>query len=222
VKIPAAVLILSILSAPSGLQPALAQEDPTFAKEQPSSAKEQPSSAQEDPTSAQEQQRMKEIIDFSDPAPTRWAIVNDGVMGGRSESSLRLTDEGTAIFAGVLSLENNGGFASTRALLDTMDLGGFTGLAVRVKGDGRSYELRLRMEPNFDGIAYRAEFGTTQGEWTEVFLPFSAFQPSFRGRVPRGAPALDLTSIRQIGFLLGDGVEGPFELEIAWIRAIRP
>jgi len=172
--------------------------------------------------SAQEQERMKEIIDFADPAPTRWAIVNDGVMGGLSQSTLRLTDEGTAVFSGVLSLENDGGFASTRALLDTMDLTGFTGFRIRVKGDGRRYELRLRMDPNFDGVAYRAEFGTTDGEWTEVFLPFSSFQPSFRGRVPRGARALDLTSIRQIGFLLGDKVEGPFQLEMAWVRAVRP
>jgi len=163
---------------------------------------------------------MKVIIDFADPAPLRWAIVSDGVMGGLSDSSLRLADDGTAIFAGFLSLENNGGFASTRALLDTMDLTGYTGLLIRVKGDGRRYELRLRMDPNFDGIAYRAEFGTVEGEWTEISLPFTDFQPSFRGRVPRGAPALDLTSIRHIGFLVGDKVEGPFQLEIAWIRAI--
>ncbi len=170
--------------------------------------------------SAQERERIKEIIDFANPEPIRWAIVNDGVMGGRSQSSLRLTDEGTAVFSGTLSLENDGGFASTRALLDTMDLTGFTGFRIRVKGDGRRYELRLRMDPNLDGVAYRAEFGTTQGEWTEVFLPFSSFQPSFRGRVPRDVRPLDLTSIRQIGFLLGDGAEGPFQLEMAWIRAV--
>lgn len=172
------------------------------------------------PGLTQEEERTKEIIDFSDPAPTPWTIVNDGVMGGLSNSSLRLTDEGTAIFAGFLSLENNGGFASTRALLDSMDLGAFTGLQIRVKGDGRRYELRLRTDPSFGGIAYRAEFRTTQGEWTEVFLPFSVFRPRFRGRVPLGAPPLDLTSIRQIGFLLGDKVEGPFQMEIAWIRAV--
>lgn len=170
------------------------------------------------PASSLEGQSMKTIIDFADPEPTRWAIVNDGVMGGLSDSRLQLTGDGTALFSGVLSLENNGGFASTRALLDPMDLTGMAGLRVRVRGDGRSYELRLRTGGGFDGVAYRAEFGTTQDEWTEAFLPFSAFQPSFRGRVPRGAPALDLASIRQIGFLLGDGKEGPFQLEVAWIR----
>jgi monofunctional biosynthetic peptidoglycan transglycosylase len=171
------------------------------------------------PTLAQESQSM-EVIDFRFPDRVRWRIVNDGVMGGRSESSLELTDRGTATFRGNLSLENNGGFASTRALFDELDLRSFAGLQLRVRGDGRSYELRIRTNRNFDGVAYRAEFPTEAGEWTEVFLPFSAFQPSFRGRVPRGATPLDPAAIRQIGLLLGDKKEGPFALEIAWIQAV--
>jgi monofunctional biosynthetic peptidoglycan transglycosylase len=170
-------------------------------------------------TFAQEGQSVN-VIDFRSPDPGSWRIVNDGVMGGRSESSLELTGQGTAMFKGNLSLENNGGFASTRALFDGLDLSSFSGLQLRVRGDGRSYELRIRTNRNLDGVAYRAEFPTEAGEWTEVFLPFSAFQPSFRGRVPRGASPLDPAAIRQIGLLLGDKKEGPFELEIAWIQAV--
>jgi hypothetical protein len=171
------------------------------------------------PATSQEKQ-MKEAVDFGTWTSLGWGIVNDGVMGGRSASSMEMTPEGTAIFKGILSLANNGGFASTRALLDQTDWTGFAGLRVRVRGDGRRYQLRLRTDQGFDGVAYRAEFDTSRGEWTEVFLPFSEFQPSFRGRVPRNAGPLDLRSIRQVGFLIGDKVEGPFELEIAWIRAI--
>ena len=40
-------------------------------------------------------------------------IVNDGVMGGVSQSSLRPDPEGM-FFEGVVSLANNGGFASMR------------------------------------------------------------------------------------------------------------
>ncbi len=162
----------------------------------------------------------KDLIDFRTPDAIRWAIVNDGVMGGRSSSTLEPQGPGTALFHGFVSLENNGGFASVRALFDGLDLTGMDGLNLRVKGDGRSYELRLRTDRNMDGVAYRAEFSTEPGAWQEVFIPFSAFQPSFRGRVPRGAPPLDLSSIRQMGFLIGDKKQGPFELEIAWIRAI--
>ena len=31
---------------------------------------------------------------------------------------------------------------------------------------------------------------------------------------------IDQDSIRQIGFLIGDKIEGPFRMEIAWIRAV--
>ncbi len=162
----------------------------------------------------------KELIDFRTPDATRWAIVNDGVMGGRSSSTLEVSGPGTAMFHGFVSLENNGGFASVRALFDKLDLTGMDGLHLRVRGDGRRYQLRLRTDRNMDGIAYQAEFTTEPGEWREVFIPFSAFQPSHRGWVPRGSPPLDLSSIRQMGFLIGDKKEGPFELEVAWIRAV--
>ena len=160
------------------------------------------------------------LIDFSTPRLGNWTIVNDGVMGGRSASSLELTDDGTAMFSGFLSLENNGGFASTRALFDYLDLTGFDGILLRVKGDGRRYQLRIRTNGNFDGVAYSSEFSTDAGAWTEVSLPFSEFRPTFRGRIPRGLGPLDPSSIRQIGFLIGDKIEAPFQLEIAWISAV--
>ena len=43
-----------------------------------------------------------------------WSIVNDDVMGGISKSKLSMSDENNLMFTGYLSLENNGGFASTR------------------------------------------------------------------------------------------------------------
>lgn len=164
---------------------------------------------------------MRVLVDFGTPRMGNWTIVNDGVMGGRSASNLELTESGTAAFSGYLSLENNGGFASTRAIFDRLDLSEFDGIALRVKGDGRSYQLRIRTTGRFDGVSYSSEFATDAGEWTEVFLPFSQFRPTFRGRTPRGMGPLDPSSIRQIGFLIGDKVQGPFELEISWIGALQ-
>ncbi len=170
------------------------------------------------PTFAQEA-RMQVLIDFGTPQVGNWTIVNDGVMGGRSASDLELTDAGTVIFSGYLSLENNGGFASARAIFDRLDLTDFAGMALRVKGDGREYQLRIRTSGRFDGVSYSSGFSTNDGEWTEVFLPFSEFRPTFRGRVPRGMGPLDPSSIRQIGFLIGDKTEGSFQLEISRISA---
>jgi monofunctional biosynthetic peptidoglycan transglycosylase len=170
------------------------------------------------PTLAQEQE-MIAIVDFAEPGEVRWYIVNDGVMGGLSTSDLRATEDGTGIFSGFVSLENNGGFASTRATFESLDLSGYTGVTLRVKGDGRWYQLRFRLDGEFDGVAYTSEFNTDPGEWLEVTLPFDAFRPTFRGRVSGGFGPLDPSRIRQMGFLIGDKKEGSFELEIAWVKA---
>ncbi|MGW8266326.1 MAG: CIA30 family protein [Longimicrobiales bacterium] len=163
---------------------------------------------------------MRTLIQFTEPDEVRWSVVNDGVMGGRSRSEIALADEGTALFSGTVSLENNGGFASVRARFPSMDLSGFRGVLLRVRGDGRRYQLRLRTDGSFDGLAYRAEFETREGEWMEIFLPFDDFEPSFRGSVPRRAAPLDIGGIRQIGFLIGDKRAGLFNLQIAWVKAV--
>jgi monofunctional biosynthetic peptidoglycan transglycosylase len=164
---------------------------------------------------------MRVVVDFTEGEGILWSIVNDGVMGGRSTSKISLTDERTALFTGFVSLENNGGFASTRAAFQSLDLSAYEGITLRVKGDGRRYQLRFRQDGTFDGVAYGVEFETTHGEWTEFDLPFETFQATFRGYVPRGSGPLDPTRIRQMGILIGDKKEGPFALEIDWVKAYR-
>ncbi len=160
------------------------------------------------------------LVDFHSSTAADWFVVNDGVMGGISSSSMEVTANGTGVFAGHLSLENNGGFASVRTIPAASDLSGFAGLALRVRGDGRRYQLRLRTDSGFDGLAYRAEFDTEPDVWITVVLPFDTFVPTFRGYVPRNAPPLDTGTIRQLGLLIGDKREGAFRLEIQRIVAV--
>jgi monofunctional biosynthetic peptidoglycan transglycosylase len=160
------------------------------------------------------------LIDFASPKAGDWFVVNDGVMGGLSSSTMELSAEGTGVFAGRLSLENNGGFASVRTVIASGDLSAYVGLALRVRGDGRRYQLRLRTDSGFDGLAYRAEFDTQAGSWITVVLPFDSFTPTFRGYVPRNAPPLDPDAIRQLGLLIGDKREGAFRLEVQRIVAL--
>lgn len=159
------------------------------------------------------------VVDFAASSAESWRVVNDGVMGGRSQSDIRDSGRGTAIFSGVVSLENNGGFASVRKTLESIDLSGSTALAVRVLGDGQRYLLRLRTNDRFDGLAYQATFDTAPDEWQVFVIPFSEFLPTFRGRTILDAGPLDSSSIRQISFMIADKQEGPFSLEIAWVRA---
>ena len=159
------------------------------------------------------------LFEFDRAMASEWIIVNDGVMGGLSSSRFTDSSLGYATFTGTLSLENNGGFASVRALTREGVLAGRAVLALRVRGDGRTYQVRLRTDRQFDGIAYMSEFSTVEGEWREVRLPLTDFRPTFRGRRPQRAQPLSPADVRQIGLLLADKRPGAFRLDVDWIRA---
>ncbi|MBT8061192.1 MAG: CIA30 family protein, partial [Gammaproteobacteria bacterium] len=147
---------------------------------------------------------MTSIIPVNgDLAP--WRVINDGVMGGVSSGRLAF-DEDKLVFSGELSLDNNGGFASVRRLVD-QDLSGADSVTIVVRGDGRRYQFRLRMNDRFDGVAWVSEFDTA-ANWQTVTLELSNFNPQFRGRRVSDAPDLIGADIRQIGFLLADKDEG--------------
>ncbi|XKE46943.1 CIA30 family protein [Halomonas organivorans] len=163
---------------------------------------------------------MSRQIDFREPDEVRrWRAINDGVMGGVSVSEMR-HEAGVGVFAGELSLEHGGGFASVRRAPLEVPPSGRAGLRLEVRGDGRRYQLRLYTHRLFDGAAYRACFQPPAGEWQRIALPWEAFEPVFRGRVLEDAPPLVPEEIRQIGLLIADRRAGAFRLEIAVIAPL--
>ena len=122
-------------------------------------------------------------FDKSESDSLSWRVVNDGVMGGLSKGDFGVSGEGILTFKGMLSLENNGGFSSIRTEKVKMDLSNADGLLVRVKGDGRTYQMRFGTDARFRGmeVSFMAEFKTRKGEWAEVKIPFNQFKGSFRG-----------------------------------------
>lgn len=162
--------------------------------------------------------RMKTLMSFEDGADEpRWVAVNDGVMGGRSQGGPEVA-RGLLRFSGVLSLENNGGFSSARTLVRDFDFSGADALVLRVRGDGRRYQLRLATDASYRGItvSWGSEFPTVAGQWTEVRVPLAELRPSVRGVALQGPP-MDPSRVRELGLLLGDKREGPFQLEVDWI-----
>jgi len=160
----------------------------------------------------------KTLYDFSVTNAPAWQVVNDDVMGGASTSSFSVTN-GVAVFRGEVSLENNGGFASVRSLSSRHDLAGCDAFVIRVRGDGRRYKFTVRTETGFDAPIYQCAFTTKRGEWEELRLAFKDFVPTFRGRVLTDAPLLDPAKVTSVGFLISDKQAGPFQLEVAWIKA---
>jgi len=163
--------------------------------------------------------REREVCDFR-RACLEWRNVDDAVMGGVSRSSLTIRDDGHAEFSGEVSLERNGGFASVRTTLELRDYSSYDRFRIRVRGDGRRYSFRVRNDERFDGVVYAGDFDTA-GAWQEIDLPFSAFRPLFRGQAVIGVPPMDPGNVVQIGFLISSRQEGPFCLEVEWIRAGR-
>jgi len=160
---------------------------------------------------------MTRLFDFDDAEPA-WYTVDDVVMGGVSSSTWEPGD-GIAVFKGQVSLENNGGFASARSRPFDTDLSGHDRVRLRVKGDGKRYEFRIRTSESSRAPSYRAGFLTKPGEWIEVELRFEDFIAGWRGRTFPDYPPLDAGEVTSVGLLIADKQEGPFRLEVDWIRA---
>ncbi len=169
-----------------------------------------------EPASAAEEQLL---TDFTpETAALGWYVLNDKVMGGRSDGNFAFRD-GLLSFRGRTNT-NGGGFSSIRTGALSLDLSQHQGIRIRVKGDGRRYTWRLSTDARYRGreIGYWAEFETVAGEWQTVDIPFESFIPRFRGQRLQG-PALNVHRIGGMGLMIYDGQDGPFALELARVSA---
>jgi hypothetical protein len=140
-----------------------------------------------------------------------WQIVNDGVMGGRSKGQLSLNDQGHGVFEGYVSLENNGGFTMIQHRFKPVDVEDFSALEIRVKGDGKPYQIRLKSSSSqYYNYACRVE---TTGQWQNIQIPFENFLPQFRGAKLNKA-AYPGEQLGEVAILIGNKRAEDFRIEI--------
>ncbi|EHR70992.1 Complex I intermediate-associated protein 30 (CIA30) [Burkholderiales bacterium JOSHI_001] len=157
----------------------------------------------------------KVLFDFTDPnAANAWHAIDDRVMGGTSRSTLRNDQAGHAVFAGNVSLERNGGFASVRSSPGERGLPGAESCLIELRGDSKQFKLSLLTDDGFDSLNYQARFTPAGTGWKTLHLPLADFRASFRGREVSNAPALDPARIRQVGLMFAARQAGPFELHL--------
>jgi len=159
------------------------------------------------------------LTDFAaDRSDLDWYVMNDNVMGGRSEGAFKI-EQGVLHFAGSTNTRG-GGFSSIRTKPTKLDLSEFAGIRLRIGGDGRRYTWRLATNARWRGrqISYWADFDTQDGAWTTVDIPFSQFVPRYRGTRLDG-PALEPGQITDMGLMIYDRLDGPFELRLASVHA---
>lgn len=159
------------------------------------------------------------LFNFAAPeAAEPWQVIDDGVMGGVSAGHWDHDPTGYAVFHGMVSLANNGGFSSLRSRPGDYRLAGRSGLRLRTRGDGQRYAFNVWPHPPLSRIAFQYRF-LAERAWTDVDIPFAALEPRFRGRRIEPAPRFDPNRISAFGLLISDKQAGPFRLDIAWIAA---
>lgn len=142
---------------------------------------------------------------------SNWFILNDDVMGGKSAGKFFINSSGNGQFEGLISLDNYGGFSSVRYRFDAMQINEHKQIVLKIKGDGKNYQLRLKNKAN-DYYSYIYEFATTE-DWIEVEIPLEEMYPSFRGRKLNMAN-FDHSDIEELGILIGNKKAEYFKLEI--------
>ncbi|OCK43949.1 hypothetical protein BA195_04445 [Tenacibaculum soleae] len=153
-----------------------------------------------------------EIIIFDKNSSNQnWYITNDDVMGGVSNSSMKLDEEKKMIFSGNVSLDNNGGFAMTRLPVNINFNTKKTKVVLKLKGDGKKYQFRIKAKNN-QRFWYIQSFQTSKST-EEIELPLNKFYASFRG-YKLNVDNFSATTITEIAILIGNKKNENFKLSI--------
>jgi hypothetical protein len=170
----------------------------------------------------------------------KWFRLDDGVMGGRSETTHKIMndDDGTLLdFTGTINTDV-GGFCSIRTSLSDDDNDdnkinwGFSpnaiGIKLKIIGDGKTYKF-IMSDGNTGGgpfsrsPSWRCDIPTKDDNIEQdIYIPFTQLNPACGGRPSNNPSAkeisnykFDATTIREIGLMLSlrlsDGSPNPKE-----------
>lgn len=152
-----------------------------------------------------------------------WHRLDDGVMGGQSESRHVCGADGSLHFEGIINT-NGGGFCSIRAPI----LGGLPAstekIRVRFTGDGKTYKFMLSQGlKDMKTPSWQIDIPTkNNGQEETVTVDLSTLKPTWGGG-PRGQPSaqqkakaqFNVQDMNQIGFMLSlvrtDGTSNPID-----------
>ena len=107
------------------------------------------------------------LFDFNkNSSISNWIVVDDVVMGGRSNGIFHLNKDGNGVFSGKVSLDNYGGFSSVRYGFNQLNIEKFKSIVLKIKGDGKNYQFRIKHKPS-DYASYITSFSSS-GDWQEI------------------------------------------------------
>lgn len=151
-----------------------------------------------------------QIFDFNKTCDiSNWKVVNDVVMGGKSNGAFKIDENGYGEFKGDVSLDNNGGFSYLRYRLSQLDVSNFKKVKIRLKGDGKKYQFRVKPS-KYMQQSYITHFQTT-GEWQTVEIELSNLVPFYRG-YKLNLSNYSAEKLEELGFLIGNKKNESFHL----------
>ena len=100
---------------------------------------------------------------------------------------------------------------------DSGSLTGATELQLRIRTDGRAYEL-LADDDASTRVTHYNPIPAVGGDWEVVVVPLTGMEPRVFGNLVTSEP-FDPDQATQIGVILADGIDGEFTFEIDWIDA---
>jgi len=156
-----------------------------------------------------------------------WHRLDDGVMGGRSETLHESSEETNILhFKGTINTDG-GGFTSIRAPIPSSGLPkNIEALRMKFRGDGKTYKVLLSDgkkstgAPSSRSPTWQIDLPTQKcGDYEEIVLPLKDFKPFFGPPRPSAEEKkkckLVLSELRQIGCMLSlklsDGRPNPPE-----------
>ncbi len=159
------------------------------------------------------------VIDFGIVKSGRdWYTINDGVMGGLSDST-GILNQNSLLFKGKVSLDNNGGFASIRCPFGKYDLSEYEKLEIYYRSSGFNFALVLETEEAFYLPNYKYILPDTKGEWQVIEFKTKLAHEYQMGRASGKVISEEkLGNIIRIGFINYDKKAGEFELETDSIK----
>jgi len=161
------------------------------------------------------------LYSFSEEGKGKWRVQDDVVMGGRSDSHLKMTEDNHAHFSGQVSLDNNGGFCSIHQTTEKSPYkveAKCVAFILLIKGDGKEYNFRVRT-PN-GRHAYAFTFPTQKNnKWETISIPFNTMEATYRGESV-DMPNYAGEDVVEMQLLIGNKKEESFEILIESIEVV--
>lgn len=168
------------------------------------------------PTESDDDCESEQLIFAPSPAVPQaesilqWQRLDDVIMGGVSASQwqeINWAGQGSDFLRWTGNLDViSGGFCGTILQDTAVDVRGFDGIKLTVRGDGMRFKLRAQNSAS--GQIYQLQFDTVKDSFVDVYLPFDAMIAVRQTSVDYRAPSINTVSkdnnavtIEKLGFI---------------------